>query len=136
MDRFGTEVRSRIMKAVRSTGNRTTEMKFALILRRNRIKGWRRKSQICGKPDFVFRKQKIAVFVDGCFWHGHTCRNLSPTTNIQFWRDKIENVRRRDRSVNRSLKKLGWTVCRIWECQLDEKRKIKRVIDGLKRTKP
>lgn len=121
-----------MMKAVRSTGNRTTELRFISILRDNQMKGWRRKSRIYGKPDFVFGKKKIAIFIDGCFWHGHSCRNLTPASNVQFWKSKLERTRNRDKVVNATLKKMGWMVLRIWECQLKDENEVKGFIKGLK----
>lgn len=69
-DVFTKKKRSQIMAAVRSTGNRTTELRLASILRANGITGWRRHQPLPGKPDFVFRRERLAVFADGCFWHG------------------------------------------------------------------
>lgn len=69
------EVRSNIMKKVASKGNKSTELKLITLFKENNIKGWRRQYPVKGHPDFVFLKQKVAIFVDGCFWHGHDCRN-------------------------------------------------------------
>jgi DNA mismatch endonuclease (patch repair protein) len=72
-----------------------------------------------GRPDFIWRRQRIAVFVDGCFWHGHACgRNLSPKRNISFWQKKIDNNKRRDRRIARELRARNWRVLRVWECTL------------------
>jgi DNA mismatch endonuclease (patch repair protein) len=73
---------------------------------------------IMGRPDFADKKRKIAVFVDGCFWHGCPKHGNLPKSNIFFWRKKIQTNRVRDRKVNCELKKLGWKVIRIWECKL------------------
>lgn len=109
-------VRARNMSAVRSCGNQSTEERFRALLRHSQIIGWRRGAKVFGKPDFVFRAQRVAVFLDGCFWHGcpRGCRNI-PATNRRFWEEKIEANRRRDRVVNRSLRARGWSVIRIWE---------------------
>jgi DNA mismatch endonuclease (patch repair protein) len=67
----------------------------------------------------VWRKIKVAVFVDGCFWHGHDCgRNVTPRTNAKAWCAKIEGNQVRDRRATRLLRQRGWKVFRIWECQL------------------
>lgn len=71
-DVFSKHKRSQIMAAIRSRGNKDTELKLASILRAARITGWRRNQPLSGHPDFVFRSQRVAIFVDGCFWHG--CR--------------------------------------------------------------
>lgn len=118
MDKFPVSHRSHIMKAVKSSGNLSTELKLIRIFRNLKIKGWRRNSKLFGKPDFIFPKLKIVIFVDGCFWHGHICRKLKPQTNIEYWDSKISKNIKRDKLVTRKLKKSGWTVVRIWECQI------------------
>lgn len=72
-----------------------------------------------GKPDIVFQRKKKAVFVNGCFWHGHACRySRTPKTNTEFWEKKIAANVERDNIVFRQLSKLGWTVFVVWECEL------------------
>lgn len=116
---FGGLSRSELMSRVRSKRNTTTELKLLALLRAARIHGWRRGSRLKGNPDFVFRKERLAVFVDGCFWHGHDCgRNLTPKTNADLWLKKIQGNKSRDRRINRNLSSKGWTVVRIWECRL------------------
>src|ERR1035438_1155378 len=91
--------RSRIMSLVRSSGNRSTEMRLLGILKQHRITGWRRRSRLVGKPDFVFPAARVAVFVDGSFWHGHPTRCRIPKTNRDYWVPKIERNKARDRQV-------------------------------------
>ena len=111
-------VRSFNMSRIRGRGNEKTEVRLAKLMRAARIKGWRRHLPIPGRPDFSFRNQKVAVFVDGCFWHGcPRCFRL-PKQNRAFWRAKIEGNRKRDRSVSGRLRRLGWKVVRIRECEL------------------
>jgi DNA mismatch endonuclease (patch repair protein) len=117
-DTFTTEKRSQIMRQVKSSRNKSTELKLIQFFRFNSIKGWRRNSQILGKPDFVFPRSKTAVFVDGCFWHGHNCRNLTPKDNEGYWLNKISRNKERDKAVTRLLTNNGWRVIRLWECQL------------------
>jgi DNA mismatch endonuclease, patch repair protein len=106
------------MSRIRGRGNEKTEVRLAKQLRGDGISGWRRHLPIPGRPDFSFRKQKVAVFVDGCFWHGcPKCFQL-PKQNRAFWKAKIQGNQRRDRSVNTRLRRLGWKVIRIKECQL------------------
>lgn len=114
-DIFSPEKRSEIMAKIKGTGNTATELRLAKLLRRHRIIGWRRKWPLFGRPDFVFPKEKIAVFVDGEFWHGHPVRAKIPKENRKFWKKKIERNKVRDRLVNITLKKLGWIVFRIWQ---------------------
>src|SRR5690606_1718406 len=120
-DSFTKEQRSEIMRKVKSDRNRSTELKLIAFFRSNGIKGWRRNYKLFGKPDFVFLKIKTAVFVDGCFWHGHDCRNTKPQTNQDYWQKKIARNRKRDRMVARTLKLRGWRVIRIWECAINKK---------------
>src|ERR1700720_1524639 len=99
MDNVSKDPRSRIMASVRSEGNRTTEILLGRLLRAAGIRGYRKHWRIQGKPDFAWPGRKVAVFVDGCFWHGcRRCRSI-PTSNVEFWKAKIENNRRRDRKV-------------------------------------
>ena len=114
-DVFSKKKRSAIMAAIRSTGNKGTELKLAEILRKNGITGWRRHQSVFGKPDFIFRKAQLAVFVDGCFWHGHPSKCRMPHTNRRYWAAKIARNMARDKLVTRILRKKGWNVIRIWE---------------------
>ena len=74
-----------------------------------------------GHPDFVFLKQKIAIFVDGCFWHGHDCRNTRPENNSDYWQQKRERNIKHDQEVTAMFEARGWIVLRIWECELKKK---------------
>jgi DNA mismatch endonuclease (patch repair protein) len=116
---FGGLRRGQLMSRVRSTGNLTTEERLASLLRETGLTGWRRHQPLPGRPDFAWLKMKVAVFVDGCFWHGHDCgKNITPKTNVKAWQDKIELAQARDRRVTRVLRQLGWKVLRVWECRL------------------
>lgn len=103
------------MSQVKSNGNRSTELKILALFKGNRITGWRRKYTLFGKPDFVFPKQRVAMFVDGCFWHGHPTKCRMPATNTEYWERKISRNQARDREVNQTLKKKGWKIVRVWE---------------------
>ena len=111
--------RSELMSRVRSSGNRATELRLATLMRKHRIHGWRRGALLPGKPDFVFRAEKVALFVDGCFWHGCPRHGRTPKTRVAFWTKKLARNAQRDRAVTRTLSASGWTVLRIWECALD-----------------
>jgi len=87
---------------------------------RSGIKGWRlgHNSGLPGSPDVVFVRARLAVFLDGCFWHGcRRCRSI-PTTNGPFWVAKIQTNRERDEKVVLMLRAVGWKVTRIWEHEL------------------
>jgi len=124
------------MGRIRSCGNKATELRLILIFRRNGITVWRRGSRLPGRPDFVFPKLKIAVFVDGCFWHGCPRHATQPKTNAAFWREKIAANKARDRRVNRELRERGWSVLRVWEHELrrrDEAKLVRRLLRKLGR---
>jgi DNA mismatch endonuclease (patch repair protein) len=113
-----TKKRSKNMQAIRAKGNKSTELKMVKLFRENKITGWRRHLPLTGKPDFTFRKEKLTLFVDGCFWHRCPKCYREPKTNAEFWRNKIENNVKRDLKVTKELKQDGWSVLRLWECQL------------------
>lgn len=119
---FGKLPRGRLMSRVKSTGNQTTEKRLLNLLRKAALSGWRRHQPLIGRPDFTWAKLKVAVFVDGCFWHGHDCgKNIQPKTNADAWRDKICRNKARDRRVSSALRRRGWRVIRVWECQLKKR---------------
>ena len=106
------------MAAIRSKGNNDTELKLAAILRAARITGWRRHQPLSGRPDFIFRRARLAIFVDGCFWHGCPKHGRRPGSNRAYWLPKLRRNRERDIAVKRSLRSAGWTVIRLWEHDL------------------
>ena len=114
-DVFTKKKRSEVMARVRSSGNRDTEVALARWFRREGITGWRRQQRVFGKPDFVFWRERVAVFVDGCFWHGCPRHGTLPKQNGEFWRAKLARNKARDRLVSRTLRSEGWQVVRIWE---------------------
>lgn len=130
-DLFTKKQRSIIMSRVRSRDNATTELAMAKLLRTNRVIGWRRHSPIFGKPDFAFHKAKVALFVDGCFWHGCPSCYSAPKSSAAFWRAKIRRNIRRDLEVSRHLRSLGWKVVRVRECQLESPRSFLKRIKAL-----
>jgi DNA mismatch endonuclease (patch repair protein) len=120
-DIFTSEKRSVVMKAVKSRNTKTTELKMIEIFKELHIIGWRRTYPLIGKPDFVFPKKRIVIFVDGCFWHGHDCRNVTPRDNAEFWEAKRLYNKKHDEEVTQTLVQKNWTVIRIWECELKKK---------------
>ena len=91
------------MRAIKSRGKKSTELKLIEIFKAEKIISWRRNYKLFGKPDFVFPKQRIAIFLDGCFWHGHDCRNTKPADNADYWLVKIERNKLRDESVTKKI---------------------------------
>jgi len=127
-DVFTKSKRSEVMSLIRSTGNKATELAMIRVFRGQGITGWRRNkklrflgSSFLVRPDFVFTAWKIAVFVDGDFWHGHPTRAKIPATRREWWLAKIEGNKKRDRKQNRLLRKNGWKVVRIWQHELERK---------------
>jgi DNA mismatch endonuclease, patch repair protein len=119
-DTFTKDQRSQIMRQVKSSRNKSTEIRLVQLFKNLSIKGWRRNYKIFGKPDFIFPKVRIAIFIDGCFWHGHNCRNTKPKDNQEYWTQKINRNIQRDKIVNEHLTNKGWTVVRLWECELKD----------------
>lgn len=126
-DTVDRRTRSRYMAAVKSTGNLSTEAKMVGILRRGGLKGWRRHLRLPGTPDFSWPKARLAVFIDGCFWHGCPRCYKTPKSHVTYWRGKVATNRHRDHKVDSSLRRAGWTVIRIWECRLGEAEVIRRI---------
>lgn len=117
-DTFSIVERSAVMKKVKSSGNKSTERKMLEIFKLKSIKGWRRNYPVIGKPDFVFLAKKIAIFTDGCFWHGHHCRNITPKQNQAYWDKKRFRNNQRDKFITKLFESRGWTVLRFWECDI------------------
>lgn len=118
---FDKEKRSKIMSDVHSKGNKSTEIKLIEVFKHYGIIGWRRNYKVKGHPDFIFPDKKIAIFVDGCFWHGHDCRNTHPADNYEYWQKKRERNIAHDKQITALFESRGWTVIRIWECELKKK---------------
>jgi DNA mismatch endonuclease (patch repair protein) len=123
-DCFNPEERSRIMSRIRSNGNYSTEIRFIRMMWRYGVAGWRRRSKLPGRPDFIFTKCKVAVFIDGDFWHGNPKKFRIPKSNCSYWQEKIMGNRNRDRRINKELKTLGWRVIRYWESSLGDEEAI------------
>ena len=140
-DVFSPAKRSEVMSRIRSKGNAATELRLMAMLREARITGWRRQVSVSMpvpkagavkklrkpkvRPDFVFRQERVVVFVDGCFWHGCPRHVTRPKQNRKFWDEKIARNQKRDRLVTRELRKAGWTVLRLWECALSRQKQAR-----------
>lgn len=129
MDTVSKKKRSWIMSRVRGKNTapeiavRSTAHKLGFRFRLHR-------SDLPGKPDLAFPSRAKAIFVHGCFWHGHRCArgNREPKANGAYWRTKIEKNRERDKRHRRSLRALGWEVLVIWECQIGDEQKVKKTL--------
>lgn len=111
--------RSENMRAIRSKGNRSTERRLRAEIVRRAIDGWcMHPEHVKGLPDFFLPYERVAVFVDGCFWHGCPRCGHIPKTHAEYWQKKIDRNRERDRAVTAALKNEGFKVVRIWECDI------------------
>lgn len=120
--------RSLLMAKIRSKGNRSTELMAMSKLQDCGITGWTtHPTDILGQPDFYFPGSRLAVFVDGCFWHACPKCGRIPKTRVEFWKDKIGGNRRRDLSVSRRLRRQGYHVMRVWEHALKDDRWVRRL---------
>lgn len=130
MDNLTKEQRRKNMQRIRSAGT-TPEKRAMRELQSRKIYFAKNVSSIIGKPDIVFRRKKVAVFIDSDFWHGHPKRLIMPKSNVRYWNKKIKLNIERDKKVNKELKKAGWKVLRIWE--YDVKQNMNRCINKILR---
>jgi DNA mismatch endonuclease (patch repair protein) len=129
-DIFSRKKRSEIMSRVKGRGNLSTEVLLIKIFRAFGLSGWKRNSTIFGKPDFVFPTARLAIFVDGCFWHGCPIHGALPSSNRSFWKEKLTRNKLRDRQVVRELRKAGWITLRIWQHDLRRPHMVARRISA------
>ena len=125
------------MSRVRGRGNQKTELRVVELFRSYGITGWRRNAAVDGRPDFVFPSKRVAVFVDGCFWHGCLKHGAIPSNNRNFWKQKLAQNKVRDLMTNKLLRSCGWRVIRIWQHELarrNEHAVIRRVRAALARS--
>jgi len=126
------------MSRIRSRGNADTELALARLLRANKISGWRRQREVriqkSGarifkvRPDFIFKQARLAVFVDGCFWHGCPKHGTQPKGNRAFWKNKFARNKARDVLVTQTLRRAGWRILRIWEHELARKHEARLLL--------
>ena len=129
-DKLTQRERSALMATVRSTGNRSTEIVVERTFQNHAIAGWQKHpKEIIGTPDFFFPKARLAVFVNGCFWHGcEKCKRNIPNNRRSFWLAKIQQNRRRDARVLRQLRRSGFRTLTIWEHSLATDRWLGRLL--------
>lgn len=133
-DNLSREQRRKTMQSIRSKDT-LPERIVARELKKRRIYFSQHAEKIKGKPDIVFRRKKVVVFIDSDFWHGHPKRFIQPQTNKAYWKKKIENNRLRDKRITRELKDDGWTVIRIWEFDIKKnlERSVKKILSAIDR---
>lgn len=122
------------MQRIRSTDT-APERKIMRELKRRKIYFAEHVKRIIGKPDIVFRRKKVIVFIDSDFWHGHPKRFIMPITNYEYWSKKIARNKERDRQVTRELRSKGWQVIRLWEHDIKYKfeKSIGTILDAIGR---
>ena len=119
-DKLTQEQRHRCMASIRGKDTKP-EM---LVRRWLHSRGFRYRVNVKGlpgSPDIVLRKYRTVIFIHGCFWHGHDCRNVTPSANADFWNAKRAYNKQHDDIVTETLTRKNWTVIRIWECELKKK---------------
>lgn len=132
MDKMSQKSRSKVMAAIKSNGNHSTERRLRAILASSGISGYQiRPKGLFGNPDFVFASQNIVIFVDGCFWHGCPQCYKRPSSSQKYWDAKVKRNRTRARKVNSELGAMGWKVIRFWEHELSYGWEVREVLHKL-----
>lgn len=131
-DNLTPDQRRKTMQSIRSKGT-IPEIIVARELKHRKIYFAQHVKSILGQPDFVFRRKKVAVFIDSDFWHGNPLKFIMPKSNINYWGPKIERNRKRDKEVTSGLEKEGWKVIRLWESDLkkDFKKSFDKILQAL-----
>lgn len=126
MDIFSRKKRSQIMSRV-SGKNTKPEIAVRSLLHNLGFRFRLHRKDLPGKPDITLPKYKKVIFVHGCFWHGHAdcSRSKRPSTNEEFWREKLDKNIERDKTTVNALKELGWDVLTLWTCEVNETNKLK-----------
>ena len=156
-DVFDAKKRSEVMSRIRSTGNQSTEFALVQLMRAAGITGWRRQvkvriryrgsqarrsvtpTQLTVRPDFIFQEVRLAVFVDGCFWHQCPFHSNLPENHQEFWETKLHRNVARDRRYTKLLRLSGWSVLRLWEHDIVDRegtiRRLRRCLTNARRQK-
>lgn len=128
VDVYDSATRRRVMQAIKASDTKP-EIIIRRIVRLLGFPGYRlHRKDIPGKPDIAFIGRRLAIFVHGCFWHGHSCPRgrRVPKTNIAYWSQKIEGNKARDKAHRKELSQLGWHSLIIWECELRDPEAVKQ----------
>lgn len=132
MDVFSPEKRSQVMSRIRSKDTKPEKI-IRSILHKQGFRFRINRKDLPGKPDIVLPKYKTVIFVHGCFWHRHEgCKYAyTPKSNIDFWNKKFSSNLQRDKNIQNKLRKSGWKVLTIWECEIKEIEKTPELLDSL-----
>lgn len=126
------ETRSRVMSCIKGK-NTKPEVTVRSFLHRNGLRFSLHRKDLPGKPDIVLPRHNTCVFVNGCFWHRHNCQKgkRKVKSNVKFWESKFAANRARDKRNRTDLRKLGWKVYTIWECQTEKPDKLLKLLDKI-----
>lgn len=127
MDNLTIAQRSQLMSGIRGKDTKPELAVRSVVHRmgyRYRLHG----KELPGKPDLIFPARAKIIFVHGCFWHGHACPTgrRRPKSNCSYWNSKLDGNMKRDRATTRKLRRLGWGVLVLWECQLKDQAKLRK----------
>ena len=130
-DNHSKEVRSMNMSHIRSKDTKP-EIIVRSFLHRNGFRFRKNDKRYPGKPDIILPRSKTAIYINGCFWHMHDCKKfVLPKSNTEYWTNKLINNKKRDQEHYAQMKKAGWNVIVVWECQINEDR-LKQLILEIK----
>ncbi len=127
MDKVNAQTRSKVMSKVRSTET-SLEILFRKKLWKQGIRYRKNNKKLFGKPDISIMNKKTVLFIDSCFWHGCPQHLRMPSSNISYWKSKIDRNRKRDEEVNKHYRSLGWIIFRVWEHELRDEISSQNVI--------
>ena len=130
-DHISPEQRSWNMSRIRSKDT-TPELLVRSLIHRAGYRFSLHSTKLPGKPDIVMSRYRTVIFVNGCFWHRHTgCRySTTPSTNTEYWEQKFKRTVARDQHAHATLRKLGWTVLVVWECQTRDSTNLANFLEG------
>jgi DNA mismatch endonuclease (patch repair protein) len=117
-DKFDKQTRSRIMSKIRAKDTKA-ELTFRKALWREGLRGYRLHASLPGKPDIVFRRARLVIFIDGDFWHGYLWKELGRVPPKGYWQEKIQKNIDRDKRLDKELRQAGWRVLRFWEHEVE-----------------
>ena len=128
MDTLSPQQRTRTMSCIGSR-NTAPELLIRSLLHRLGYRFRLHRRDLPGTPDIVLPRKRSVVFVHGCFWHGHECvRGALPSSNVKFWREKITGNKERDSRVQKQLRREGWRVLTLWQCQIKDTTRLEKTL--------
>jgi DNA mismatch endonuclease (patch repair protein) len=137
VDVFSKRKRSELMSRIKSKNTKLESDFLKKLSSVSHSAGYRYRkhySKLPGKPDIAFPSKKVAVFIDGCFWHSCHVHSKIPLSNVSYWREKMSKNKKQDKKINAACRKAGWKVVRIWEHEIKKspQKAIVRIINAIK----